>query len=61
MEYAIFIPGARTDHPIAVLYLAGIDVVNLFTTVLLTNQRVELSYLTIRSSDESALRTVRLD
>src|SRR5713101_5277742 len=37
MQYAIFIPSARTDHPVPVLHFAGIDVVNLFFAVLLTN------------------------
>src|SRR6202049_1480721 len=37
MEYATFIPTARTDHPVPVLHFAGINVVNLFTAVRLTN------------------------
>src|SRR6266436_4269641 len=37
MEYAIFIPSAGTDNPVAVLHFAGINVVNLFTAVLLTD------------------------
>lgn len=36
VECAVFAPSTQADHPIIVLNLAGIDVVHLFTVVLLT-------------------------
>jgi len=37
VENAILIPGARADHSITVFNLAGINLVDLFAAVLLTN------------------------
>jgi hypothetical protein len=37
VEYAVFVVGALADHPIIVFYLAPINVVDRFATVLLTD------------------------
>ena len=37
MEFAVLVVGASADHPITVLNLAGINLVDLFAAMLLTD------------------------